>query len=335
MKNIFFAIIVLCALSCCRENGEIPRLQFAMTVSDSCHVIYPDTVNVSITDNYINNLYLSRYGYVISNDKIGAIVTVLDTLTLDLKYKFGMKGRGPNEFISPILVSVDYDKDWVYINDLAKGELSRIVLTEDEAYMDPAYKTGPFFTGRICALDTLCISFSDIQDTPELLLMSSSGLVRKEYIHHLVDDKKIKTPSYFTYRSSIKICRKNHLLIAAGLMIPVVMAYSVERDELIPRWRLFLEPEPYEIEKGFPLPKKELKWEIIRTYLSADFIYVSVKKKGTPDGYTYLLKLDYTGKCMNTYKIACDFYSFLISRDESALLGIAGDMDGCLVRVKL
>lgn len=335
MKAICFIVLLFCVLSCSRKNTEIPKLQLAMTVLDSCHVIHPDTVNVSITDDYINNLYQSRYGYVISNDKIGAIVTVLDTLTLDLRYKFGMKGRGPNEFISPLLVYVDYDKDWVYINDLAKGELSRVVLTENEAYIDPAYKTGPFFTGWVCALDTLCISFSDIQDTPELLLMSSSGLVRKEYIHHLVDDKKIKTPSYFTYSSSIDLNRKNNLLVAAGLMIPVMMAYSVDSAELVPRWRLFLEPEPYEIENGFPLPKKEIKWEIVRTYLSDDFVYVSVKKKGPSDGYTYLLKLDYTGKCINTCKIACDFNSFLITRDESTLVGIAGDMDGCLVRVKL
>ena len=336
VRVILLLILSPILLSCGGESVQMSVINFNMDLFDTCSVKMADTVKVPVTGECFGELYDSRYGYIVGQRDGGETLHLVDTITSELKYTFGHTGRGPNEFIAPAMVDMDYSGGFLYINDAPKGELSRIVLQENSAYIDTSFLVSGLYTGWSGVDDSLCISLYDFDNKAALSLINVNQGTENRFIHSLLEDKRITNPVFVTNQSSVRLCRKKNLAVCMGAMLPAVACYSYNAKEMTLEWRLFLEENIYHMAGGMPLAHDNIRFDINRTCLTDNYIYLALKKRREmADGFNYVLRVDYTGRPVNLYKIACNFNSFLITRDESTLVGLAGELEGYLVRVAL
>lgn len=288
-----------------------------------------------IWGNFVSKILYTEKGLICCTTTDGYIVQLIDPETGKLISSAGKIGRGPKEFLGPMVKDIDRISNTVYVFDVQRRELVPFTYSDGRIEQLPSidYFDDPDCSGyvkinnnRWIILNNSHNGYLKLIDTLGNVLDSLPNAVLSEEVQNIKFNTALKG-------SVDKSCI---MLYEADL--PIFRKYSIKKDKLILDYRIeYLKPVFRLSNRGYVVDKKQMMG-ILGNYLTEKYHYMIhpglsfeqfthyTRQQTTPD-YIYVLVYDLDGNFKKSILLDRFFWSMTISDDDRYLYAIDNYMN--------
>lgn len=345
MKKLLFHLTILLLFQSC---NQMEYSVIGMGFTDTCRTKLMDTLPI-ILEDYGFSLFHTKYGYIAGKEEDNNYIQLWDYNTGKKVFGFGSIGRGPNEFLMPFCTDYNYDNNCLYIMDIITDKMNKYHLTKDTIEFVRAFDTPPMTGGSLIKFinDSSFVFIKNDGGCPKVVLYNIDQGIISEHEDNILNEKNFKNIGSI-YQSSIYTSPYENKVVLKCSYLNSVTCYSTKNNKLKLEWRKFLSEPVYSFQKNELIinHEKSANGLLKDCIVTKSFIFLLVydTKADNPMvedfetqlyklKYSYVLKMNFQGDILGTYKINCvplymaetnndNVLSFLINHPDYNILTI-------------
>ncbi len=287
-------------------------------------------------------LYTFKNRIVLSSQLNDGIIQVIDTSSGKTLMTYGRLGRGPNEFLNPVGFSMNRSTFTFFIWDFYKNELTSYLLN-DSVHKSKTYTKINLIIQDLKALNDTTFAILSFCPDQSLCIIDTNGQYLSRFRYRINNDAKIDYDLYYV-NSYIDISPNKKYLAVACHHYANIKFYSIENNKLNEIWDKNYSNFYYTIKDKKPYRKNRQHVGFESLNISDNHIYVTAydisvgeerELKTYEKASIYLLKFDFNGNFIKSYKFDKRISNITFSPDYESVYGTFTNEDTYIYKYKL
>jgi len=339
--TVVFGTLVLIMLSSCHNEDEIKILDTSIDI-DTLHGSIQFPVIAKLAGGII---VIDSMLVVLTPFNTDGIFSVFSTSSGQVKYTFNKRGKGPGEYLQPVITKTGTKMISLWDVNNVFSEVLFGLNTNNEITFDLLNSLKISKAGFIVYRLNNELLISTIHDKGMFALFNNKGELVGDYFGN--NPLRDNTKDYQHFQGPIAVSDSRNMFVFGSSYLSYICAYEINKNnQPILKWEFYLHQKPF-----YSLTKGNVKWDAKKhvqgikdiEILNSDKIFVLYsgrsislprnKPEGAFSDNLYLLNME--GEIVKKYKLDIPVLKIHFSEMDSAFYSITMTDDWQMVKYDL